>query len=178
MPVLLYNYKRLVISSRQNSNYCAAPHPVPALLYERQSSAPSDERLSRTASATDGFHTPCTCSVINMNVSHELHQTRDWADLQVTQLALSSVQFKVVFTRSGKPIIMRCKSSPRNFPKVAFQTVLAFIDDGHFSSFQKDHRGSHPPCTCPVIRAPSDTRAEVRGCDLKVLQWLPIHLSD
>ena len=38
-----------------------------------------------------------------------------------------SVQFKMVYVRSEKPIIMRFTPSLRSFPNVAFETVPMFV---------------------------------------------------
>ena len=104
-------YERLVISTHQTKDLAelkllsVLPYTLYLLYYMNVSHQhPSDKRLGRTASATDGSHTPCTCSVINMNVSHKLHQTRDWAELPVRQIWLSFQFSSVHGSDRKKPI--------------------------------------------------------------------------
>ena len=55
-----------------------------------------------------------------------------------SSVQFSSVQFKMVSTRSIKPIIKRSTPSLRKSPNVAFETVphVRLIDDSPLSSFQ------------------------------------------
>ena len=65
--------------------------------------------------------------------SEPKHDERD-SFIMMLLMMKSSVPFKMVSMRSGKPIIMRSTLSLRSFPNVAFETVPMFVDDVKYDS--------------------------------------------